>query len=161
MELGGKGPLIIFADADLDKAIGTACAMSVVNSGQFCGAATRIIVEESIHDEVVARMKDSYEQIKMGYWREEGSTKGPVISQNQMDKILGFIESGKQEGAQIVTGGSRMDRPGFFIEPTLFTGVTPEMRIAQEEIFGPVTSVLKFKSGENSVQDALSIANNC
>merc|ERR1712060_473319 len=135
--------------------------MSMTNSGQFCGAATRIIVEESVHDEVVSRMAENFKQIKMGYWREEGSQKGPVISQKQMDKILGYIESGKQEGATVVTGGSRIDRPGFFLEPTLFTGVTPEMRIAQEEIFGPVTSVLKFKSGENSVQDALSIANNC
>lgn len=77
--------------------------------------------------------------------------KGPVISENQMNKILGYIESGKAEGARLVTGGKRMDKPGYFIEPTIFADCTPDMKIVKEEIFGPVTSILKFEGGENAV----------
>ena len=87
----------------------------------------------------------------MGYWREDGSTKGPVISESQLSKILGYIESGKAEGARLVTGGNRIDRPGFFVEPTLFADCTRDMKIVKEEIFGPVISVIKFKGGEDSV----------
>ena len=159
LELGGKGPLIIFADADLPKAIATATASGLLNSGQFCGAATRIIVEESVYDQVVEGMAEAFRQEKMGYWREDGSTKGPVISESQMSKILGYIESGKAEGARLVTGGNRIDRPGFFVEPTLFADCTRDMKIVKEEIFGPVISVIKFKGGEDSVQNALDVAN--
>jgi len=95
----------------------------------------------------------------MGYWREM-SNKGPVISEQHMNKILGYIESGKAEGAKVVAGGNRIDRPGFFVEPTIFADCTPDMKIVKEEIFGPVLSIVKFKSGEDSVEEALSIANN-
>lgn len=159
LELGGKGPLIVFADADLDKAVGCAAAYGMVNSGQFCGASTRLIVEDSIYDEFVDRVAKAVSGNKMGYWREDGNTKGPVVSQAQMDKILGYIESGKSEGARLVTGGNRIDKPGYFIEPTLFADCDPSMKIVREEIFGPVGTILKFKSGEGNVEDALRIAN--
>jgi len=95
----------------------------------------------------------------MGYWREDGNTKGPVISEKQLTKILGYIEDGKKGGARLVTGGNRINKPGFFVEPTLFADCTPDMKIVKEEIFGPVGTILKFKSGEGSVEDALRIAN--
>ena len=94
-----------------------------------------------------------------GYWRDGEFTKGPVISQNQLDKILGYIEAGKSEGARLVTGGSQMDRPGFFVEPTIFADCHRDMKIVREEIFGPVVTIQKFKSGEGSLEEALSIAN--
>lgn len=95
----------------------------------------------------------------MGYWREAESEQGPIISQAQLDKILNYIEIGKSEGARVVTGGKRIEKPGFYVEPTLFADCTTDMRIAQEEIFGPVGVAIKFKSGEDNVHNALRIAN--
>ena len=159
LELGGKGPLIVFGDADLNKAIATATGAGLVNSGQMCGASTRIIVEESVYDEFLEGFAKAVSATTFGYWRDGDFNKGPVISKAQQDKILGYIESGKAEGARLVTGGNKIDRPGFFVEPTIFADCTRDMRIVREEIFGPVISVLKFKSGEGAVDEALAIAN--
>jgi len=100
-----------------------------------------LIVEESVYDEFVAGLAHMVGQEKMGYWREGDNTKGPVVSQSQLDKILGYIESGKSEGARLVTGGSQMDKPGFFVEPTVFADCHRDMKIVREEIFGPVATV--------------------
>mmetsp|Transcript_25917 Transcript_25917/g.34700 ORF Transcript_25917/g.34700 Transcript_25917/m.34700 type:complete len:120 (+) Transcript_25917:643-1002(+) len=94
----------------------------------------------------------------MGYWREQAA-RGPVISEQHLQKIMGYIEAGKAEGARLVTGGNRIDRPGFYVEPTIFADCTRDMKIVQEEIFGPVLSIIKFKSGDGSVEEALDIAN--
>lgn len=125
----------------------------------MCGASTRMVIEESIHDEFVERLSQMISSLKFGNWRDGDFEKGPVISEGQMNKILGYIESGKEQGARLVCGGKRMDRPGYFVEPTLFADCNSDMRIVQEEIFGPVCSVLKFKSGEGSVEDAIRVAN--
>ena len=95
----------------------------------------------------------------MGYWREEGMSKGPLVSENQLNKVLDYIEAGKSEGARLVTGGNRIDKPGYFVEPTVFADCSRDMKIVKEEIFGPVVSIIKFKSGEDSVEEALSLAN--
>lgn len=107
----------------------------------MCAAATRLIVEESVYDQFLDGLQAVYEKQTMGYWREGKYAKGPVISQNQLDKILGFIESGKSEGARLVMGGSRMDRKGFFVQPTIFADCHRDMKIVREEIFGPVVTV--------------------
>ena len=159
LELGGKGPLIVFGDADLGKAIGTGVYCSMVNSGQMCAASTRMIVEESVYDQFVEGFANACAAESMGYWREDGNTKGPIVSENQLNKILNYIESGKSEGARLVTGGNRIDKPGYFVEPTVFADCHKDMKIVKEEIFGPVVSILKFKSGENCVEEALTLAN--
>ena len=125
----------------------------------MCAAATRIIVEDSVYDQVVEGMVKNVEGLSFGYWRDGDFNKGPVISQNQLDKIMAFIETGKKEGANLVTGGKRMDKPGFFVEPTVFADCKRDMTIVQEEIFGPVVTVQKFSSGEGNVEEALAIAN--
>ena len=159
LELGGKGPLIVFGDADLNKAIESGTAFSMVNSGQMCAASTRMIVEESVYDQFVEGVANAVSATTMGYWREDGNSKGPIVSENQLSKILSYIEAGKNEGARLVTGGNRIDKPGYYVEPTVFADCHRDMKIVREEIFGPVVSILKFKSGENSVEEALSLAN--
>ena len=158
LELGGKGPLIIFADGDIPKAIDTAITFGTINSGQFCAASSRIIVEESVYDQVVEGLAEAANNMSVGYWRES-TARGPIISETQLSKILGYIEAGKNEGARLVAGGNRIDRPGQYIQPTVFADCTRDMKIVKEEIFGPVLSVMKFKSGEGSVEEALEIAN--
>ena len=118
-----------------------------------------MIVEESVYDQFLEGLAGAVGSTTFGYWRDGEFSKGPVISQNQLDKILGYIETGKSEGARLVSGGSRMDREGYFVEPTIFADCHKDMKIVREEIFGPVVTVQKFKSGEGSVNDALSIAN--
>ena len=159
LELGGKGPIIVFGDAHLSKAIKSATTNAMENSGQCCGAATRLIVEESVYDRFIEGLVSEISKVTMGYWRDRAHSTGPIVSQGQLDKILSYIESGKSEGARLVTGGSRMDRAGFFVEPTIFADCHRDMKIVREEIFGPVVTIQKFKSGEGSVEDALSIAN--
>ena len=156
LELGGKGPLIVCEDADIEKAINIASFMGYLNSGQFCAAPTRLIVQESVHDRFVEGMIKKANEMKPGYWKEESSTRGPIVSKAQMEKILKYIEIGKGEGAEVAAGGKRLNRPGYFVEPTLFINANNNMRSVREEIFGPVLSVLKF----NDIDEALAIANN-
>jgi aldehyde dehydrogenase (NAD+) len=146
LELGGKSPNIVFADADLDAAIEGAYFGLFFNQGQCCCAGSRLFVEEKVHDQLVERLLAKAKQQKVGDPFEADTTQGPQVSQEQMDRILGYVEAGKKEGAQCLTGGSRIGNKGYFVEPTLFTGVKDEMKIAREEIFGPVMNVLKFKS---------------
>ena len=155
LELGGKGPLIVFDDADLEKAVNIASFMGYLNSGQFCAAPTRLIVQDSIHDQFVEKMVEKAAAMKPGYWKDEGVTRGPIVSEKQMNTILNYIDIGKKEGAEVAVGGTRLDRPGYFVEPTLFINANNQMRSVREEIFGPVLSVLKFSDAD----EALSIAN--
>jgi aldehyde dehydrogenase (NAD+) len=146
LEMGGKSPNIVFADADLDAAVEGAYLGLFFNQGQCCCAGSRLFVEEKVHDKLVDRLLEKAKQQKLGDPFDAATTQGPQVSQEQMDRILGYIEHGNKEGAQCLTGGKRFGKKGYFVEPTLFTGVTDDMKIAKEEIFGPVMNVLKFKS---------------
>jgi aldehyde dehydrogenase (NAD+) len=153
-ELGGKSPNIVFADADLESAVEGAHFGLYFNQGQCCCAGSRLFVEEKIHDEFVDRLKAKNADRKLGDPFDPATEQGPQIDKAQFDKILSYVEYGKKDGAKLVTGGNRHGDEGYYIEPTLFTGVTDEMRIATDEIFGPVLSVLKFKNVEEIVRRA-------
>jgi len=155
LELGGKSPSIVFADADLDAAIRQTASGAFFNAGQVCSAATRVIVEDSVHDAFVAGLAERAKTLRLGSPLDASTTMGPVISQRQMERVLGYIEAGRRDGAKLVCGGNRAGVCGYFVEPTVFAGVESDMLIAQEEIFGPVVAVLRF-SDEN---EALEIAN--
>jgi aldehyde dehydrogenase (NAD+) len=145
-ELGGKSPNVIFADADLDAAVEGAHLALYFNQGQCCCAGSRLYVEQKVYDEVVDRIADKNKSTKIGDPFDPETQQGPQVDKAQFDKILKYVEYGKADGAKCVTGGKRHGNKGYFIEPTLFAGVTDEMRISREEIFGPVMSALKFKS---------------
>jgi aldehyde dehydrogenase (NAD+) len=145
LELGGKSPNVVFADADLDAAVEGAYFALFFNQGQCCCAGSRLFVEEKVHDQFVEKLVKKAKTQKVGDPFAPDTTQGPQISQEQCDKIMGYIEAGKADGAKLLTGGKRLGERGYFIEPTVFTGVRDEMKIAKEEIFGPVMNVLKFK----------------
>src|ERR1700742_859626 len=155
LELGGKSANIIFADANLERASRAAASGIFFNAGQVCSAGSRVLVERSAYDEVVQRLAERARLIKVGDPTDPKTTMGPVISAGQMKTVLDYIKIGKEEGASIVTGGSRIGDQGYFVEPTVFANVEHEMRISQEEIFGPVLSVIPF----DDEQDALRMAN--
>jgi betaine-aldehyde dehydrogenase len=153
LELGGKNALIVYPDADLDRAIeGAVRGMNFTWCGQSCGSTSRLFLHESIHDAVLAGVTGAVKRYRPGIPTEMDTTMGAIISKPQWDKIMSYIEVGKQEGARIVTGGKAPEDPrlanGFFIEPTIFADVTMDMRIAREEIFGPVLSVLRWHNEE-------------
>ena len=154
LELGGKSPDIVFADANLDKAVPGA-AMGVYNgSGQVCFAGTRVFVQRSIQNEFVARLAAFTKTLKIGRGADPATQIGPLINQKQLDRVRGYIEIGAAEGAELVVGGNRPGgdlADGFFIEPTVFNNVSNNMRIAREEIFGPVISVIPFDDTEEVI----------
>lgn len=160
LELGGKSPNIIFADADLEAAVDWTLFAIFVNQGEVCSAGSRLLIEESIHDQFLKRLVERTKQIKVGPGLEEDVEMGPLISETHLKRVLDYIELGKKEGASLVCGGNRIlegsFEKGYFVEPTIFTDTSPEMRIVQEEIFGPVLVVQKFKDE----QEAISLANN-
>lgn len=145
LELGGKSPNVVFADADLDAAVDGAYFGLFFNQGQCCCAGSRLFVEESVHDQFVDKVLKKAKAQKVGDPFDPETTQGPQVSQEQLDRILSFIESGKKEGAKLLAGGKRVGTQGYFVEPTVFTDVKDEMKIAKEEIFGPVMNILRFK----------------
>jgi aldehyde dehydrogenase (NAD+) len=151
-ELGGKSPNVIFADADLDSAIEGAHFGLYFNQGQCCCAGSRLFVEERVHDEVIDRLKEKNTDRKVGDPFDPTTQQGPQVDEAQFDKILQYVEYGKKDGAKMITGGKRVGNKGYFVEPTLFANVTDDMRIAREEIFGPVMSVLKFKNVDEIIR---------
>ena len=156
LELGGKSPNIVFPDADMRRASKGSMLGVFLNSGQVCTAGTRIIVEKSVHDEFVGSLVDATSKMKVGPALDEDSALGPVVSDAQLERVTGYIDIGKSEGAEVAFGGGTPDLgDGYFVEPTVFTGVRNDMRIAQEEIFGPVAAVIEA----DDVDDAVSIAN--
>lgn len=155
LELGGKSANIIFPDADLDAAVKAAASGIFFNTGQVCSAGSRILVHESIYDDVVERLVARARSTRIDDPQDASTSMGPMVSEVQMKRVLNYIEIGRKEGASVVTGGSRLGDTGYFIEPTVFAGVRHEMRISQEEIFGPVAAVIPFKDED----DALRIAN--
>ncbi|KAF2094926.1 aldehyde dehydrogenase, allergen Cla h 10 [Rhizodiscina lignyota] len=151
LELGGKSPNIVFEDADIDNAISWVNFGIFFNHGQCCCAGSRIYVQESIYDKFVQRFKERAQQNKVGDPFKQDTFQGPQVSQIQFDRIMSYIEHGKQEGAQVEIGGNRIGDKGFFIEPTIFSNVSEDMKIMQEEIFGPVCSISKFKTKEDAI----------
>lgn len=158
LELGGKSPDIVFADADLEKAVPGAAMGVYTNSGQVCVAGTRIFVQRSIHEEFVERMQAFTKTIKVGDGLDSDTQLGPLISNRQLDRVMSYMSIGTGEGARLAGGGTRLGgdlAKGYFVEPTIFADVSNDMRIAQEEIFGPVASIIPFEDDE----EALRLAN--
>jgi len=151
LELGGKSPNIVFADADLEAAVNGAYFGLFFNQGQCCCAGSRLFVEEKIYDEFIEKLVAKTKVQKIGDPFDMSTTQGPQVSEEQMNRILGYVDSGKQEGAKLLAGGERHGTCGYFVQPTLFEGVRDEMKIAREEIFGPVLSVLKFKDADDVI----------
>jgi aldehyde dehydrogenase (NAD+) len=143
-ELGGKSPNVIFADADLDEAVAGAFHAIYFHGGQCCTAGSRLFVESHIHEEFVERLAEKVKCRRVGNPLDPQTEQGPQVSQEQMDKILGYVKLGEEQGAKLLTGGERVGTKGFFVAPTIFDNVRDEMAIARDEIFGPVVSVLPF-----------------
>lgn len=157
LELGGKSPNIIFADADLDQAVGWAAFGIMFNHGQCCCAGSRVYVEESIYEKFMEKMEAKVKAIKVGDPFQQETFQGPQVSQLQYDRIMEYIESGKKEGAKVLTGGGKdtaANEKGYFIQPTIFTDVNPNSKIGREEIFGPVVVVHKFKDQGDLIKQA-------
>lgn len=156
LELGGKSPNIIFEDADLEEAARSALFGVFYNSGQVCQAGSRILVHESVYDEFLEKLVARAKKLTVGPGAEMKNNLGPVISKDQYEKILNYIEIGKSEGATLLCGGSVPEdrKEGYFIEPTIFSDVSSSMQIAREEIFGPVVGVIPFKDDDEAVQIA-------
>ena len=144
LELGGKSPNVVFADADLDAACAAAAAGMWENAGQWCVAGSRLLVQREVVGEVVDRLLDSAAKLRVGPGIERATDVGPLVSEAQLARVLGYVERGRAQGATLAYGGERLPGPGFFMRPTIFTDVTQEMAIAQEEIFGPVLAVIPF-----------------
>ncbi|KAI9263190.1 aldehyde dehydrogenase domain-containing protein [Phascolomyces articulosus] len=154
LELGGKSPNIIFDDADLDQAVAWAHKGVFFNHGQCCCAGTRIFVQEGIYDKFLERFKEYTSKTKVGDPFDQDTFQGPQVSQVQFDRIMSYIKTGKEEGATCFMGGNRLGDSGYFIEPTVFTDVKGSMKIMQEEIFGPVVAVSKFKDVDDVIDKA-------
>jgi len=157
LELGGKSPVVIFDDAKLKKAIPMSAFGTFVHSGQACVCGSRILVQRGVYDQVVEGMAMVANAMKMGAPNEDGVMSGPLISQKQLTRVLGYLDQGRSDGAEIVTGGHRLDRKGYFVHPTVVTNVDPDSnRLFQEEIFGPVVTILPFDDED----EAVALANN-
>jgi aldehyde dehydrogenase (NAD+) len=158
LELGGKTPNIIFADAPWEEAVNGSMVGAFINCGQVCVSASRLLVEEKIKDDFVAEMVKRAKKLKLGDPKKEDTTLGPICSKGQYETVTSYIEVGKKEGAKVLIGGGTPSEPslskGFYVLPTIFDGVKNEMKIAQEEIFGPVVSVVTFKDEEDAIAKA-------
>jgi len=151
LELGGKAPNIIFPDADLDQAVPTSMMGVYFNSGQVCCAGTRIFVQRDRYDEVVDKLANFSKNVSMGDPFDQKSTIGPLVSREQFDRVKGYLEVGKKEGATVAAGGEAGAGKGYFVKPTLFAGVKNNMQIAREEIFGPVGAAISFTDENDAV----------
>jgi phenylacetaldehyde dehydrogenase len=147
LELGGKSPNVVYADADLETAIPGAANAIFFNHGQCCAAGSRLFVEQSIYDDVVSGVADHAKSINVAPGLDPQSQMGPLVSQEQLDRVCGFLESGETEGAETVVGGKRKGDRGYFVEPTVLAGTNPQMKVEAEEIFGPVVTVRPFERG--------------
>ena len=154
LELGGKSPNIVFADADMDQAVEGSHFGLFFNQGQCCCAGSRLFVEEKCYDEFVERSVARAKKRTVGDPFDRKTEQGPQVDEAQFDKVMGYIDSGRNEGASLLCGGGRVGDRGYFIEPTVFADVRDDMKIAQEEIFGPVMSIIKFKDVDEVVERA-------
>jgi len=157
LELGGKSPNVVFADADLDAAVRGAITGIFYGKGEVCAAGSRLLVEQSVHDEFVEKLSAKASSMSVGDPTDPKTRIGALVSADQREKVLGYIEAGREDGARLVAGGNPadVDGRGYFVEATVFDGVDSEMRIAKEEIFGPVLATLSFED----VEDAIELAN--
>lgn len=155
LELGGKSPTVIFDDADLDQAVKWSGFGIFFNHGQCCCAGSRVFVHESVYDAFMVKFEEYAKSFKVGDPFSENTFQGPLVSQLQFDRVMGYIQSGIEDGANCIMGGKRFGNEGYFIEPTIFTDVKPSMKIMKEEIFGPVVGITKFS---NEI-DLLKVAN--
>jgi aldehyde dehydrogenase (NAD+) len=158
LELGGKSPMIVFPDADLDAAVKAALWGVVGNKGEMCTAASRLLLHEDIHDAFLEQLVARAKKVRLGNPLDPATMMGPQISGRQMDRVLDYIESGKREGARVLTGGERDTEGdkanGFFVKPTIFGEVRPNMKIAQEEVFGPVQVAIRFRDEAEAIRIA-------
>jgi aldehyde dehydrogenase (NAD+) len=154
LEMGGKNAMLVFNDADLDLAIEGVLWGAFGTTGQRCTATSRLVLQDGIHDQVLSRLVDRARALKLGDGREEGTEVGPLISQNAVDKVERYVDIGQAENADLLCGGRRPTgknvENGFFFEPTIFSRVQAGMRVEQEEIFGPVLSVLRFRTTDEA-----------
>jgi len=154
LELGGKNPNLIFADADLDDAIATSIQSSFANQGEICLCGSRIFVERTIYDQFVERFTAATRALRIGDPSDPSTDVGALISEAHLQKVAGYLALAKAEGGTIVTGGNRVERPGFFLEPAVITGLGCECRVLQEEIFGPVVTITPFDGDEEAIRSA-------
>jgi acyl-CoA reductase-like NAD-dependent aldehyde dehydrogenase len=159
LELGGKAPNIVFADADMEQAVNGAMMGIFFNQGQVCCAGSRLFLAEGIKDEFLERFKEKAQKVKVGDPMDAGTHMGPQVSEEQLDRIKGYVDIAREEGAQVLTGGCPPQlegdfQQGYFFQPTIFGDVNNQMRVAQEEIFGPVTSVITFQNEEDLIKQA-------
>ncbi|WP_369066107.1 betaine-aldehyde dehydrogenase [Burkholderia gladioli] len=158
MELGGKSPLIVFADADLERAADIAVTANFFSAGQVCTNGTRVFVDRAVKDAFIARVLERVARIRVGKPSDAATNFGPLVSPAQLDKVLGFIESAKAEGAKLLAGGERLTQGhfanGHYVAPTVFAECRDEMRVVREEIFGPVMSILDFATEEEAIERA-------
>jgi phenylacetaldehyde dehydrogenase len=144
LELGGKSPNIVFADADLERAIPGSAMAIFFNAGEVCAAGSRLYVEQPIFDEFVSGLSEEAKKIKLGSGLEPDTTMGPLVSSEQLERVTGYIESGISDGANVAIGGARVGEKGYFVEPTILTATSPTMKVESEEIFGPVVAAIPF-----------------
>ncbi|TID30046.1 hypothetical protein CANINC_001415 [Pichia inconspicua] len=154
LELGGKSPNIVFNDCDVKKTVQNLVTGIFYNSGEVCCAGSRVFIQEGVYDEVLEEFKNAAEHLKVGNPFDEGVFQGAQTSQQQLSKILSYVEVGKKDGATLVSGGERLGNKGYFVKPTIFADVKPEMKIYSEEIFGPFAVVTKFKTADEVVEMA-------
>lgn len=154
LELGGKSANIIFPDANLDAAVKAAASGIFFNSGQVCSAGSRILAHKDVYDEIVERLAARAQAIRVGDPSDAATAMGPLVSETQMKRVLDYVDIGTHEGAKLVTGGARHSETGYFVSPTVFADVEHEMRISQEEIFGPVASIVKFENDNDAIRFA-------
>ena len=155
LELGGKSASVVFGDVDLDTAARQIASGAFFNAGQVCSAATRVIVQDDIHDSLVAKLAGRAASLRAGEPLASGTSFGPLISRKQMERVLRYIDIGRSQGAEIAFGGAQTGDRGFYVQPTILTGVTQSMTVAREEIFGPVLSILRF----SDEAEAIALAN--
>jgi phenylacetaldehyde dehydrogenase len=158
LELGGKSPIIVMPDADVGRAAKAIATELMFKSGQYCAAGTRLFVHTALHDSMVDAISAAFSQTQLGHGLAPGTQMGPLISEGQLERVMAFISGARDEGADMVLGGSRLERDGHFVEPTLLTNVGPSMRVFREEIFGPVLSVIRFSDAADL--DAIAAAAN-
>jgi aldehyde dehydrogenase (NAD+) len=158
LECGGKSPNIVHHDADLDQALDGAVSGIFFNSGQVCNGGSRLFVHDDVADEFMPRLLEMTRSLRIGDPMSEQTQLGPLISDVHLDHVLGYIELGRTEGAELLVGGKRIEKPpldeGWFLEPTVFDGVEQTMRIAREEIFGPVLAVSRYRDIDDAIRDA-------
>jgi len=156
LELGGKSPNIVFADADLEAAVRGATSGIFYGKGEVCAAGSRLLVESSVHDEFVARLAERAKKMVPADPLDPKTRLGSLVSREQMNRVLGYVETGRREGARVVAGGERqpVGGKGWFVQATVLDGVDNSMRVAQEEIFGPVLSVIRFDDLDDAVRKA-------